>query len=250
MFTVAPQTTTLKACAKLSMRSCRLALPLAAALLAGTSLAFADSINFVGVNYGESVTVVGHSGFLGINESVKAGQFQLTDNTTATSLVAWCLDLVDLVAGTTTYTIGPLSAGGNIDSVSGITQTQLNELGFLMSYGNAHISTTDVSAAAQLAIWWVEYGKTHLDFSNNSAAITLAGTLYNDALGFANTPGSVTQYVPDTSNQSLGNGQTTGGGGTVPSTPLPAALPLFASGLGALGLLGWRRKRKNAALAA
>lgn len=31
------------------------------------------------------------------------------------------------------------------------------------------------------------------------------------------------------------------------ATPLPAALPLFASGLGALGLLGWRRKRKAAA---
>jgi hypothetical protein len=29
--------------------------------------------------------------------------------------------------------------------------------------------------------------------------------------------------------------------------PLPAALPLFASGLGALGMLGWRRKRKAAA---
>jgi hypothetical protein len=29
--------------------------------------------------------------------------------------------------------------------------------------------------------------------------------------------------------------------------PLPAALPLFATGLGALGLLGWRRKRKNVA---
>jgi hypothetical protein len=28
------------------------------------------------------------------------------------------------------------------------------------------------------------------------------------------------------------------------ATPLPAALPLFATGLGALGLLGWRRKRK------
>ena len=27
-------------------------------------------------------------------------------------------------------------------------------------------------------------------------------------------------------------------------TPLPASLPLFATGLGALGLLGWRRKRK------
>jgi hypothetical protein len=31
------------------------------------------------------------------------------------------------------------------------------------------------------------------------------------------------------------------------ATPLPAALPLFATGLGAFGLLGWRRKRKNAA---
>ena len=28
-------------------------------------------------------------------------------------------------------------------------------------------------------------------------------------------------------------------------TPLPAALPLFATGLGALGLLGWRRRRNS-----
>jgi hypothetical protein len=31
------------------------------------------------------------------------------------------------------------------------------------------------------------------------------------------------------------------------ATPLPAAFPLFATGLGALGLLGWRRKLKKAA---
>ena len=36
----------------------------------------------------------------------------------------------------------------------------------------------------------------------------------------------------------------------VNATPLPATLPLFASGLGALGLLGWGRKKKAAALAA
>ena len=34
------------------------------------------------------------------------------------------------------------------------------------------------------------------------------------------------------------------------ATPLPAALPLFATGLGALGLLGWRRKRKAQAVGA
>jgi hypothetical protein len=33
-------------------------------------------------------------------------------------------------------------------------------------------------------------------------------------------------------------------------TPLPAALPLFATGLGAFGLIGWRRKKKAQAAAA
>ena len=39
------------------------------------------------------------------------------------------------------------------------------------------------------------------------------------------------------------------GGVEVAATPLPAALPLFATGLGGLGLLGWRRKRKAQAVA-
>jgi hypothetical protein len=34
------------------------------------------------------------------------------------------------------------------------------------------------------------------------------------------------------------------------ATPLPGALPLFASGFGALGLLGWHRKRKATTAAA
>lgn len=39
------------------------------------------------------------------------------------------------------------------------------------------------------------------------------------------------------------------GGGTAVGTPIPGALPLFASGGGLLGFLGWRRKRKAKATA-
>ena len=35
----------------------------------------------------------------------------------------------------------------------------------------------------------------------------------------------------------------------IPQTPLPTTLPLFATGIGGLGLLGWRRKRKAQATA-
>jgi hypothetical protein len=38
-------------------------------------------------------------------------------------------------------------------------------------------------------------------------------------------------------------------GEAIETTPLPAALPLFATGLSAMGLLGWRRKRKAQATA-
>jgi len=66
-------------------------------------------------------------------------------------------------------------------------------------------------------------------------------------------------YVLDTFLGTCGQGQSCSGSGSStdpqyqvlfsdpPSTPLPAAMPLFASGLGAMGLFGWRRKRKNTA---
>jgi len=45
------------------------------------------------------------------------------------------------------------------------------------------------------------------------------------------------------------NAEITGFSGEfTPVTPLPAALPLFATGLGAMGLFGWRRKRRALAI--
>ena len=42
----------------------------------------------------------------------------------------------------------------------------------------------------------------------------------------------------------FGEGQLSQSATGFAATPLPAALPLFGTGLGGLGLLGWRRKRK------
>jgi hypothetical protein len=66
-------------------------------------------------------------------------------------------------------------------------------------------------------------------------AIALTGAVTMDTNTISN----------DCTNTNGSNGFNGGSNGIV--TPLPAALPLFATGLGALGLLGWRRKRKNIA---
>jgi hypothetical protein len=58
------------------------------------------------------------------------------------------------------------------------------------------------------------------------------------------------ESVPNTgpfgglSNLVVGTARNSSSPGTWSETPLPTALPLFATGLGGLGLLGWRRKRK------
>ncbi len=54
-----------------------------------------------------------------------------------------------------------------------------------------------------------------------------------------------TSLLPDGFQLELSSGV----GNGASATPLPAALPLFATGLGGLGLLGWRRRRKTQAVA-
>jgi hypothetical protein len=67
------------------------------------------------------------------------------------------------------------------------------------------------------------------------------------SLSFAEALGVLTGGLADRPNDVVGsidNPVTFTLQQATPATPLPAALPLFATGLGALGLLGWRRKRK------
>ena len=101
-----------------------------------------------------------------------------------------------------------------------------------------------------------------LDNAGHSSFFTLATTGGSlQTVGFAAT-GSVVNilFLGDPShNDPFGignwdfaidnlafNQDTVGGDNGGGATPLPAALPLFATGLGGLGLLGWRRKKKAA----
>lgn len=79
-----------------------------------------------------------------------------------------------------------------------------------------------------------------------SASVTFQGdalaSIMYEAVGgtlqFLETGGQL-QYIFN----DFANGSTTSG--TISATPLPAAMLLFASGLGLIGLLGWRRKWKT-----
>jgi hypothetical protein len=163
------------------------------------------------------------------------------------NLLAWCLDVYDGLASSGTYTIAPLTTAGAGGSNPSLTTTQIGEIGALMKYGDANIAA-DVSPGIQLAIWQIEY-PTFAYTGLSSGAIADAATFKADAIAGTGVwaPEGVNLLSED-GNQNLGDWTPSGGGG-LNTTPLPAALPLFATGLGAFGLLGWRRKRKSQAAA-
>jgi hypothetical protein len=91
------------------------------------------------------------------------------------------------------------------------------------------------------------------DGANPIATITGSGlTGFHDSNGgffdiFAGSGEAFTSVVFSSANETF---ELDNFAASRATTPLPGALPLFATGLGALGLLGWRRKKKAATLAA
>jgi hypothetical protein len=82
---------------------------------------------------------------------------------------------------------------------------------------------------------------------------SVSGVNYSDAIDVLNLPPSLEIFDEgsiESPNGAFGYVDDDPGIWTVSQTPLPAAFPLFATGLGALGLFGWRRKRKAQAVVA
>ncbi len=111
--------------------------------------------------------------------------------------------------------------------------------GFL--YSGVTYNTLNVPGA----IWTAAYGINNLGDivgASNLGAFLYSGGSFTTIIGLINGNSSEAFGIND-AGQIVGRLDAGAGAG---ATPLPAALPLFASGLGALGLLGWRRKRKAA----
>ena len=89
----------------------------------------------------------------------------------------------------------------------------------------------------------VGYGSTASSFEGDGPAAMLTNTLAALRLadGAQDTDNNAADFVTGVPNPR---------NSAVAETPLPATLSLFATGLGPLGLIGWRRKKKAAAFAA
>jgi len=75
----------------------------------------------------------------------------------------------------------------------------------------------------------------------------VSGTDITSSAVFANATFASLGITPGMKTWSWGSGPDQSF--TIDAVPLPATLPLFGSGLGALGLIGWRRKRRALAVA-
>jgi hypothetical protein len=175
-----------------------------------------------------------------------------------TGLAAMNLDGIGVGTAITIFSGINNTGGLSISPTAGVTFTFMGkEAAYTdqLLFGNTVLFNNNVAPGTSSGTFTVNAGSVPFSFravtphgnldANNGGAIAL-----NLEIAFAKVSDTVFYaFFED------------GGGGSIDfddmvvritdppitTTPLPGALPLFATGLGALGLLGWRRKRKNAA---
>jgi hypothetical protein len=162
-------------------------------------------------------------------------------------LAAWCLYLYDYLTASGTNNTGPLTTDDSCGSNPFLDAARIGEIGWVVAQGSPLISDhPDVSAAAQLGLWKLEDGAGFTSPGVSVAVDSIAqqsGTNFS-AGGGSDCPTCTGTRLSSNEDQNLEDDSQLPVRGAVSTTPLPAALPLFAIGLGALGLLGWRKKRK------
>jgi hypothetical protein len=143
------------------------------------------------------------------------------------------------ITGLSTGTLGIMNDNGS-NLPSG---TFIDSAGFTpdtVHPGNNPVNLTPNWSLAAGTYWLVAVANGGSDMAWQSQNFPPPSWASGDGVGSAGSwTGAGTQLVPMALIQGTGT--------VVSPVPLPAALPLFATGLGALGLLGWRRKKKATA---
>jgi hypothetical protein len=158
----------------------------------------------------------------------------------------------------------PASAGASTLEIFSVSGTYAGgTLSGTFDYNGGVFSAFDITAtgwlgtAAQSDVFNVDHGSTSTSIQVHSSSDALANLTLLPLVSLASiSPGGSTTFgVSTTSNSGSTICQAQAGGhcnefpvgslrASVPATvPLPASLPLFVSGLGAMGLLRWLRKR-------
>jgi hypothetical protein len=153
------------------------------AALATTPSAMASVVTLSYSSYnviGDDITITGPETLYGI-----AGQVQMT--TSKGILDMWCIDVSVYLQNTGNFNEGTLHTG-LVGLPTDITETQLGEMGALISHGDALVakppagfSQSDVSAAIQIAIWTVENGKAFTYDPVNATVTSLTSQYIYDA---------------------------------------------------------------------
>jgi hypothetical protein len=157
----------------------------------------------------------------------------------------------------------PVNGGTSVSGsfvVDNVAAT-LTNFSLTTSYGSATPSNYTAQILQFLPAVQPNADFTELAFRPNNVSLSLVdpniGLLFESSLANFNGGSLFTAAITPVVGESLASvvncvncslplaGGSLFASGTATATPLPAALPLFATGLGALGLLGWRRKRKS-----
>ena len=185
----------------------------------------------------------GGSGFnvsdsaLGVNYSGYAGPLQLNTNVSTggtQSFLAYCMDLIHILTTGQTYSLGSVGING-----LSLNSSQIHQIDAAANIGFAS-SDALVQAAAQLAIWRIEYGSglnVTTTGMNHTQELTDYNTILTEVMA-AGGDGGVDAFVP------------TNPGATqqmivqVAAVPEPSTWAMMLLGFAGIVVMGARNRRR------